>query len=736
MRLLNVESRQLHTFYKNVPPYAILSHTWDQTEPEVSYQDMQRPDHARMKGYSKIDNTCRQAELDGIDWVWIDTCCIERSSSAELSEAINTMFRWYRESTICYAYLEDILHNNFLTDPHSSKPSKQCRWFTRGWTLQELLAPRRMTFYDKEWTRIDDRASIAEEIERRTSIPAMFLTGTDFRKARVAQRMSWASHRDTTREEDVAYCLLGLFSINMPLLYGEGGEKAFRRLQEEILRTSGDHSILAWLDADAVPPLASSPPPDASSPQTPLAPSPSMFRCQRKHMPPVLGAPTPCEITSHGIRLDLQIYEEGRVFVGLLNAAIDLDINRGVSALTLRVTEQPGVYERVGYQVVDRKHLRSCSRTISLRWPDPYAGVTPHGINWAQRGPVLVSVDRGLDDMILATDFFWDTPFSEVTHPREWKRMGVHLRAASRTLTLDKLVRVKSLRKPSKALGRELPALPAPSEEFSGEPVPKNSISEYFLVIERQHWPLSCKVMFIDCQSDLTLERVVRSPGLVASVPENNNFRQIKQISNSSLFGASLHKITIAHPPSDVDRDSLRFLRDFGELAETYWETTMACVMTIRMADAVLNWLLTDDDNIKALWKFIQYALKTSVLAIQGIVVFTLALCAALYLSMHPKHREGPFSLGSQVLALHRAFCIGICLTNTALICADVMPLGISQPWEFAGFLSFWARLSVNWSNFRRLRAVLWRRLKIHPMQAYISLSLAAIPLGKYLYHM
>ncbi|KAJ0301670.1 hypothetical protein COL516b_007646 [Colletotrichum fioriniae] len=245
MRLLNVETRKLQEFVVNIPRYAILSHTWG--DDEVTFQDLDRPDHTNKRGYVKIDGTCCLAARDGIKWVWVDTCCIDKTSSTELSEAINSMYQWYNESSTCYAYLEDVQQGD---DP-SSFDSQFCdsRWFTRGWTLQELLAPKTVEFFDAAWKNLGTRSSLAPKIESITSIPTDFLERNEeypaIHSAKIAMRMSWAARRQTTRVEDIAYSLLGIFDVNMPLLYGEG-ERAFERLQIEIMKQSSDDSILAW----------------------------------------------------------------------------------------------------------------------------------------------------------------------------------------------------------------------------------------------------------------------------------------------------------------------------------------------------------------------------------------------------------------------------------------------------------------------------------------------------------
>jgi len=245
MRLINTTTVRLEEFSEaNCPPYAILSHTW--ANEEVTFQEMQleRPPLGRA-GYEKILQTCHQALAHQLDYAWIDTCCIDKSSSTELSEAINSMFRWYAKAKICFAYLADI-HNK-----DSDVNIVKSRWFTRGWTLQELIAPRVLLFYSSDWRAIGSRDAFRDQISESTRIGANVLRDMipnihhELSLSSIAQRMSWAAGRQTTRKEDLAYCLLGIFGINMPLLYGEG-ERAFLRLQEKIIRHTDDHSIFAW----------------------------------------------------------------------------------------------------------------------------------------------------------------------------------------------------------------------------------------------------------------------------------------------------------------------------------------------------------------------------------------------------------------------------------------------------------------------------------------------------------
>jgi hypothetical protein len=242
MWLLNISTLELHEFQSAIPPYAILSHTLG--DGEVAFDEIGTPEAEIKAGFRKIKQCCAQAESDGLKFAWVDTCCINKASSAELSEAINSMFRWYQEARVCYAYLADV--DNDGVDGEPSSTFRSSRWFKRGWTLQELIAPSDVIFYASDWSEIGTKASLLTPVSTITKIgqDVLMESGYVF-NASIAQRMSWASERETTRIEDVAYCLMGLFDINMPLLYGEG-KKAFHRLQLELLRTTNDHSIFAW----------------------------------------------------------------------------------------------------------------------------------------------------------------------------------------------------------------------------------------------------------------------------------------------------------------------------------------------------------------------------------------------------------------------------------------------------------------------------------------------------------
>ncbi|KAK0386524.1 hypothetical protein NLU13_6359 [Sarocladium strictum] len=173
---------------------------------------------------------------------------------SELAESINSMFRWYNIAAVCIAFLGD-----FDASGGDWKLLDQARWFTRGWTLQELVAPQEVFFYDKDWTLFGTRSSLVAQLSSITAISGSVLSPPEGSLIRdlldeipVDRRMSWASNRQTTKKEDTAYCLLGIFGVNMPMLYGEGSQ-AFVRLQEEIIEDNNDLTIFAWLTEDGQP---------------------------------------------------------------------------------------------------------------------------------------------------------------------------------------------------------------------------------------------------------------------------------------------------------------------------------------------------------------------------------------------------------------------------------------------------------------------------------------------------
>ncbi|KAH6887481.1 heterokaryon incompatibility protein-domain-containing protein [Thelonectria olida] len=274
MRLLNTSTLELKTFVGTITPrYAILSHTWG--EEEIRFEHVRRglaKEPNPSEGLRKVLKACEVARKVKLKWIWIDTCCIDKSSSSELSEAINSMFKWYEHSSICLAFLSDVA----LEPDGTFANFDTSRWFTRGWTLQELIAPCHVEFFDRDWNYLSSSSWIWQRLSSITGIGEMYVHHCDWALARpstsmtspdpsgpmacegksscgsllakesVATRMQWVEKRETTRPEDMAYCLMGIFDVNMPLLYGEGPEKAFYRLQQEIITASDDQSILLW----------------------------------------------------------------------------------------------------------------------------------------------------------------------------------------------------------------------------------------------------------------------------------------------------------------------------------------------------------------------------------------------------------------------------------------------------------------------------------------------------------
>jgi hypothetical protein len=247
MRLLNTKDLSVTEFAANIPKYATLSHTWEVEE--VMFADIQNLTVAEnMRGFAKIQAAARIARSQLYDWIWIDTCCIDKTSSAELSEAINSMFAFYKNAGLCIAYLSDVN----VPGENTISQFIASRWFTRGWTLQELIAPKSMLFFSQEWNALGSKSNLIKHIHSASKVDEYILGGGDVSRISMARRMFWASARATTRVEDMAYCLLGIFNVHMPLLYGEGLENAFLRLQKEILKISDDQSLFAWAHSDIV----------------------------------------------------------------------------------------------------------------------------------------------------------------------------------------------------------------------------------------------------------------------------------------------------------------------------------------------------------------------------------------------------------------------------------------------------------------------------------------------------
>ncbi|KAM7188910.1 hypothetical protein V8F33_010357 [Rhypophila sp. PSN 637] len=230
----------------DIPPYAILSHTWG--DEEVLFEDLAYNTAKNKAGYAKIQFCGDKAWRDGLKYFWVDTCCINKSGAAELQHALNSMFQWYRNAAKCYVYLTDV--SSCKRDANGSSKwelaFQGCRWFTRGWTLQELIAPTTVKFFSQEGTCLGDKQSLGQHICNATGIPLGALQSNALSDFSIEERMSWVKNRTTTRKEDKAYSLFGIFDVCMPILYGEGEDRAFKRLHEEI---SKDDRYLANLYA-------------------------------------------------------------------------------------------------------------------------------------------------------------------------------------------------------------------------------------------------------------------------------------------------------------------------------------------------------------------------------------------------------------------------------------------------------------------------------------------------------
>lgn len=388
LRLLATATLELKTFMGEIPPYAILSHTWLEEGEEVTLDDLKHGiGKARSKkGYPKLKDSARLAWLKGFAYIWIDTCCIDKASSAELSEAINSMYRWYKDAAVCYAYLADVLNAN------DNVEFKHSRWFTRGWTLQELIAPKQLHFYSASWEHIGSRDDLVRVIEDVTHVPRSVLGGGgSLDRVSAGAKLSWAAARVTTRAEDSAYCLMGILDVNMPLLYGEGGEKAFVRLQEEFLKSQDDESIFAWAA------------PSESVARDKhywglLAPSPAFFTGARSIRRPPFKTRIqrhPTSITNRGTSVELVLSsfqgdKSGTVYLGLLNlhATQDGDV---LAIVLQRVSDIENQYVRIAADLL----IKITFNLFGL----PFACLSPrYNVEYSQRRDRAVIISPHLFD--------------------------------------------------------------------------------------------------------------------------------------------------------------------------------------------------------------------------------------------------------------------------------------------------------------------------------------------------
>ena len=318
-------------------PYIILSHMW--MGDEVEYENMENfgkirasPFYDQSESAAKIVGACQKVlayDKGKVKHLWMDTVCINKQDAAELSASINSMYRWYKGAEACFAYLRD-----FPTE--KVQVFTQSRWFDRGWTLQELVAPKKVIFYDKHWKEIGSKSALYKQLEKRTKInSSTLLEPAAVNHASISERMSWYVGREVRVPEDTAYCLLGLFGVNMPLLYGEGQERAFQRLQEEIMRYSDDHSLFAWKSTNGQAKATGL-----------LAASPEWFHAtgQYSHRQD-LGNQNPYQMTNKGISISLRLFQYQGLYVASIDCPDGEDAFLGV--YLKRISPSIEQYERI-----------------------------------------------------------------------------------------------------------------------------------------------------------------------------------------------------------------------------------------------------------------------------------------------------------------------------------------------------------------------------------------------------
>ncbi|KAI1128144.1 heterokaryon incompatibility protein-domain-containing protein [Nemania abortiva] len=405
--------------------YAILSHTWGCVDEksnkwiyhddEVKYdeQDCQRDflglsdasiSLGKRKSYLKIYDTCRIALRLGYSYVWIDSCCIDKSNSSETAESINSMFRWYSEAAVCLVYLADSCGSKSFSvganekgarsgdySSHSrrlrTKNGTPCRWFSRCWTLQELLANNMVYFYDNQWDSIGPLESLKDEISDITKIDTRALLHTkELWAYSIETKMSWAATRESSIPEDTAYCLLGLFDVNMPLIYGEGAGKAFQRLQLNIIQSTSDLSVFAWHEK---PPGSD----DSSRPQfySLLARSPSQFSYNKRISR--LIPPRHHNMTNKGMKMKNVLHQvnqgenNGKYFLCL---QVEDEGNRGIGILLRKIGYN--IFQRAAKSLVEISNLRHLRTTHTSFF---YIVVSEHhSINSIDRDTKAIYIPR------------------------------------------------------------------------------------------------------------------------------------------------------------------------------------------------------------------------------------------------------------------------------------------------------------------------------------------------------
>ncbi|KAG0700940.1 hypothetical protein DFH29DRAFT_1080368 [Suillus ampliporus] len=227
----------------------MLSHRWETKEPALhDVQDKVVYDLDPVGTMVKLQTFCKLARDAGHHWAWSDTCCIDQTNNIELQRSVNSMFVWYRESALTIVYLSDVPPSS------TSGALAYSAWNTRGWTVQEFLAPNVILFYRNDWSLyLNDRSpnhkksvAIMKELEDSTGINAQALVAFHPGMTGAREKLRWASTRATTLQEDIAYSLFGIFGVHLPVIYSETKQNALGRLLQEIVARSGDITALDW----------------------------------------------------------------------------------------------------------------------------------------------------------------------------------------------------------------------------------------------------------------------------------------------------------------------------------------------------------------------------------------------------------------------------------------------------------------------------------------------------------
>ncbi|KAK4498741.1 hypothetical protein PRZ48_009251 [Zasmidium cellare] len=390
---------ELHEFRGHKERFAILSHTWSTAgHDEILFTDLlahsdpairkaeghisvnldAEPSIKEKPGWAKLAFALEQADQDGKEWLWVDTACIDRSSSAELNEAINSAYEWCQGSAICYALLEDVPLEEWHEMKYGKSRTLNSRWFTRGWTLTELLAPGHVVFYSMEWIRLGDKHELSGMLSTATGIDVSIIEDNNLVEIQsVAKRFSWAANRETTLPEDRAYSIMGLMGVNMSVLYGEGEKKAFIRLQQEIIKSCDDPSIFAWTDHDV-----------GDRAHGLLADSPKAFAASARYFGDPYEEQQPFEMTNRGLGICVHLMpaDQADHYVAALQCP-DPGANGRFLAIQLRkLARGDRQYVRVRCDEIGSVEHRGKLEQIFVRQSIPPLGVFPSAISLQPNG--------------------------------------------------------------------------------------------------------------------------------------------------------------------------------------------------------------------------------------------------------------------------------------------------------------------------------------------------------------